>query len=326
MAKGKGGFIGYSPLLQNPVVYQGVWSLSTQYQNASAWPVVPIAGDLALFPSGAAADTSVNYIVITTTSNTISWGNLSAGCFNSAGMSSSTRGVFAFGQSTGNADSNVMEFVTMRSIGTSTDFGDAQNTGIKRDSGSGNETRGIFVDGYITNTISYITIASTGNATDFGDTTQSRGSLAGFSSPTRSVFAGGTTGSRVNTIDYVTISSTGNATDFGDLTQVQADCAGLSNSTRGITAGGASSGLTNVISYVTIASTGNATDFGDLGASKQFCSGTSNSTRGVIQLGESFSNSLEYITIASTGNSSVFGNYQYTTGAGAVSTAHGGLS
>ena len=81
-----------------------------------------------------------------------------------------------------------------------------------------------------------------------------------------------------------------------------------------------------MISYVTIASTGNATDFGDLGASKQFCSGTSNSTRGVIQLGESFSNTLEYITIASTGNSSVFGNYQYTTGAGAVSTAHGGLS
>ena len=327
MAKGKGGFIGYSPLLQNPVVYQGVWSLSTQYQNVSGWPVVPIAGDLALFPSGAAADTSVNYIVITTTSNTISWGNLSAGCFNSAGMSSSTRGVFAFGKSTGNADSNVMEFVTMRSIGTSTDFGDAQNTGLKSDSGSGSNTRGIFKDaGNDNNTISYITIATTGNASDFGDRTVNGHSLAGFSSTTRSVFAGGTTGSRINTIDYVTIASTGNATDFGDLTQVQADCAGLSNSTRGITAGGASSGLTNVISYVTIASTGNATDFGDLGASKQFCSGTSNSTRGVIQLGESFSNTLEYITIASTGNSSVFGNYQNTSGAGAVSTAHGGLS
>ena len=35
MAKGKGGFIGYSPLLQNPVVYQGVWSLSTQYTSGA---------------------------------------------------------------------------------------------------------------------------------------------------------------------------------------------------------------------------------------------------------------------------------------------------
>ena len=305
--------------------YQGVWNLSTQYQNAGAWPLPPITGDLALFTSGNASQSTVDYIVITTTSDTIDWGNLSAGNFYTAGMSSSTRGVFAFGKSTGNLNSNVMEYVTMRSLGVTGDFGDSQNTNIKSDSGSGNETRGIFVDGYVTNTISYITIASTGNATDFGDTTYPRGSLAGFSSSTRSVFAGGTDGSRKNLIDYVTIATTGNATSFGALTQLQSDCAGLSSSTRGIIAGGASSGTTNVIQYVTIASTGNATDFGDLSASRQFCTGTSNSTRGIIQLGELSTNSLQYITIASTGNSTTFGNYQYTSGAGAVSTAHGGL-
>lgn len=304
--------------------YQGVWSLSTQYQNASGWPIAPIAGDLALFAGGSQALAGVLYVVITTTSNGITWGDLSAGNFYDAGMSSSTRGVFAFGKSTGNVNSNVMEFVTMRSLGVTGDFGDAQNTALKSDSGSSNETRGIFVDGNPVNTISYITIATTGNATDFGDTTFARGSLAGFSSTTRSVFAGGTDGTRRNIIDYVTIATTGNATDFGDLTQVQSDCAGLSSSTRGIIAGGASSGTTNVIQYVTIASTGNALDFGDLSAGKQYCTGTSNSTRGVIQLGESVT--CEYITIASTGNSTDFGDLNFASGSGAVSTAHGGLA
>ena len=306
--------------------YQGVWSLSTQYQNAGAWPLPPIQGDLALFTSGQAAEAGVYYVVITTTGNGITWGDLSAGNFYTAGMSSSTRGVYAFGKTTGNANSNSMEFVTMRSLGVTGDFGDAQNAGLKSDSGSGNETRGIFVDGYPVNTISFITIASTGNATDFGDITQTRGSLAGFSSPTRSVFAGGKTPTVVNTIDYVTIASTGNATDFGDLTQVQADCAGLSSSTRGIIAGGLSSGFTNVIQYVTIASTGNASDFGDLSVGKQFSTGTSNSTRGLIQLGEATS-ACEYITISSTGNSTDFGDLYFGNGGtGAVSTAHGGLS
>jgi hypothetical protein len=304
--------------------YQGVWNISTQYQNASGWPIPPLLGDLALFTSGQASTTGVYYVVITTTSNGINWGDLSAGNFYTAGMSSSTRGVFAFGKSTGNLNSNVMEYVTMRSLGVTGDFGDAQNTGLKSDSGSSNETRGIFVDGYPVNTISFITIATTGNANDFGDLTQARGSLAGFSSTTRSVFAGGKTPTVVNTIDYVTIASAGNATDFGDLVTSQGDCAGLSSSTRGIIGGGYSgAALVNTIQYVTIGTTGNASDFGDLSAGKQYCTGTSNSTRGVIQLGESVT--CEYITIASTGNSTDFGDLYFASGSGAVSTAHGGL-
>ena len=307
--------------------YNGVWSLSTQYQYAADWPLPPILGDLALFTSGIASEAGVYYVVITTTGNGITWGDLSAGNFYTAGMSSSTRGVYAFGKTTGNANSNSMEFVTMRSLGVTSDFGDAQNTNLKSDSGSGNETRGIFVDGVTVNIISYITIASTGDATDFGDTTQARGSLAGFSSPTRSVFAGGKTPTVVNTIDYITIGSTGNATDFGDLVTAQGDCAGLSSSTRGIIAGGFSgAALVNTIQYVTIASTGNALDFGDLSAAKQFSTGTSNSTRGLIQVGEG-TTACEYITISSTGNSTDFGDLYFGNGGtGAVSTAHGGLS
>ena len=65
--------------------------------------------------------------------------------------------------------------------------------------------------------IEYITIASTGNATDFGDLTVARNWIAGNSSPTRGLFAGGRSPTNYNTIDYVTIASTGDASDFGDL-------------------------------------------------------------------------------------------------------------
>jgi len=53
MAKRTGGFIGFNPLLADPPVYQGVWSLSTQYQNASGWPSPPLtASDLGIHRPG----------------------------------------------------------------------------------------------------------------------------------------------------------------------------------------------------------------------------------------------------------------------------------
>ena len=39
MAKDKGGFIGFNGLEEDPKVYSGVWSTSTQMQNTSGWPV-----------------------------------------------------------------------------------------------------------------------------------------------------------------------------------------------------------------------------------------------------------------------------------------------
>jgi hypothetical protein len=66
----------------------------------------------------------------------------------------------------------------------------------------------------------YVTIGSTGNASDFGDLTAASQFVAGASSATRGIRAGGSNssgGGSVNTIDYITIGSTGNAQDFGDL-------------------------------------------------------------------------------------------------------------
>jgi hypothetical protein len=68
----------------------------------------------------------------------------------------------------------------------------------------------------VTNAIEYVTIATTGNAISFGQLTLARYNVAGCSSGTRGVFAGGAS-PITNVMDYVTIATTGNAVDFGDL-------------------------------------------------------------------------------------------------------------
>jgi len=137
------------------------------------------------------------------------------------------------------------------------------------------------------NVIQYVTIASTGDATDFGDLLSSLGGLAGCSSSTRGVFAGGQGPSPsftiTNVIQYITIASTGNSTDFGDLTIAGYLGAGCSSTVRGAFAIGADSGgsMSNVINYITIASTGNATDFGDLTTRRFYLAACSNTNGGV---------------------------------------------
>ena len=104
--------------------------------------------------------------------------------------------------------------------------------------GCSNSTRGLFGGGQPrSNTaIDLITIASIGNAIDFGDLTLSRVFLTATSSPTRSVFAGGSNGpySGVDNIDYITIATQGNAVDFGNLTVARGRLKGLSNAHGGL--------------------------------------------------------------------------------------------
>jgi hypothetical protein len=84
------------------------------------------------------------------------------------------------------------------------------------------------------NTIDFVTIATLGNAQDFGDATQTRGSTAAFSSPTRFVSGNGFTPSLTNTIDFVEIATTGNAKDFGDMTHAPNNASGCSNGHGGL--------------------------------------------------------------------------------------------
>ena len=229
-----------------------------------------------------------------------------------------------FGGGSNSSGSNVIQRLIIATSGNSTDFGDL--TARRRSSASlSSSTRGIWAGGYnniagevFFNVIDYVTIATTGNATDFGDLyTNALYELAGASSDTRGIIAGGQTGSTdTNVIQYLTIASTGNTVDFGDLTQRRYSFVGGAGSqTRALFAGGVIySGNTtiNIIDYVTIASTGNATDFGDLTLSGKNGAACSNSTRAVFAYGRDGTgvnnNTISYVTIASTGNATDFGD------------------
>ena len=71
---------------------------------------------------------------------------------------------------------NVIDFVTMSSLGNFADFGD-MTVDNRYSAGTSNSTRGVIAIGdtpSIVNTIHFITIATTGNSQDFGDLTVAR--------------------------------------------------------------------------------------------------------------------------------------------------------
>jgi hypothetical protein len=227
-----------------------------------------------------------------------------------------------------------IEFITLSSGGTSTNFG---NLSFGRNYNLGtaaSSTRGLFAGGYTntpatntrSNVIDYITISSEGNSIDFGDRTVTTTEMCGCSSSTRGLFAGGFPVS--NTIDYVQIATIGNALDFGDLSQARNQGGALASPTRGVFAGGRNP-FTNIIDFVTIASVGNAVDFGDLTITRAGTYGCcSNSTRGLISGGSvtgTAYNTIEYITIATTGNATVFGDLSLTSTFKATSSSTRGV-
>ena len=145
---------------------------------------------------------------------------------------SSTRGIFGGGYG---PNTNVIDFITISTLGNSADFGDltvARGTGA----GCSNSIRALFGGGYSGNVIDYIAIATLGNAIDFGDLFYTSSQISACSSPIRGVWAGGyISPATTNTISYVTIMSTGNAIDFGDLTQARyMRNAGFSNGHGGL--------------------------------------------------------------------------------------------
>jgi len=229
--------------------------------------------------------------------------------------------VFFGGNNSGGSRINNIEYVSMTSLGNTSDFGDL-TTQMQYTASVASSTRGVTAGGLQSadpqeiNVINYVTIASTGNATDFGDLLNVTNAMGSCSSSTRGVFSNGlTTGDAIiNVISYITIASTGNATDFGDATPAVEGSSGCASPTRGVYFGGRYiSGdyvYINNINYITIASTGNSTDFGDTTVTKAFSAGLSSSTRGISAGGrnDSVHNVIDYITIASTGNATDFGD------------------
>tara|TARA_R110002126_G_scaffold99879_2_gene231170 strand:+ start:1691 stop:2680 length:990 start_codon:yes stop_codon:yes gene_type:complete len=225
---------------------------------------------------------TLQYVTILTTGNTQDFGDLNSSVRvnGPAGVSNSTRGLFAGGEGAapGYPTTNVIDYITIASTSNATDFGDLAANGYTL-GGTASGTRGVFAGGKPgnVNTIQYVTINSTGNTSDFGDLTVGRGRIGSGvqSSGTRGIFSGGETPVASNIIDYITIASTGNATDFGDLTNTTSSvCGATSNTITALTSGMSTS--TNTIDFVTIASTGNASDFGDLTVGRLYITGMSN--------------------------------------------------
>ena len=241
----------------------------------------------------------------------------------SPNLDGGARGVFSMG--IGNAPigsgSNIIDYVTISSLGNAIDFGDGTIQGVYTSS-CASSTRGIIFGGYDTagnnrTNIQYFTISSTGNAASFGDLSAGRRGTTSISNSTRGIVAGGDPST--NAIEYITISSTGNSISFGSLTQIRSYGGGAASSTRGLIGGGRYDTPVatwyNVIDYITTSTTGNAQDFGDLTLGRgEGVAGLSNSTRGVFAGGNaspaqgSTTNTIDYVTIATLGNAVDFGD------------------
>jgi len=132
-------------------------------------------------PNGALLNV-IDYITISSTGDATNFGDLTTINYQLKGTSNGTnnRGVFLGGAPPPYTPVNVIDYVTISSLGDATDFGDLL-TATKQPTATSNTTgeRGVFgsgttaADDFI-NVIEYITISIPGNSTDFGDLTLAR--------------------------------------------------------------------------------------------------------------------------------------------------------
>ena len=248
------------------------------------------------------------------------------------------RGLFGggYGASSPYPEQQVIDYVTISTLGNSHDFGDL-SVARSAKSGGSSSTRGLFIGGRFSptasfyNVIDYITISSTGNAFDFGDLTLTNNpSPNGTSNQIRTVYGGGYKDGVSNIwlgeMGYFAIATKGNSSYFGELAVKGRRAHSGSNGTRGIwgSTRGGTPGSTNIwinsIEYVNIMTTGNGIDFGDMTVARSNSAGSmTSSTRMVMQGGvtPSYNNTIDYITMASTGDAIDFGD----TGSGAEASA-----
>jgi len=232
------------------------------------------------------------------------------------------------------ASTNVISFITIANISSTTDFGDL-TVARRRTQSLSNSTRGVHVAGSDTsptpylNVIDYNTIATAGNAADFGDTSVIVSHGGSVASSTRGVYSLAYPGP-ANSLEFITIATTGNGQDFGDLTYSKTYHfrGSICDPTRGLFAGGYTP-VNNTINFITIATTGNATDFGDLSVARRSGGGTSNSIHSIFAGGylPGVTNIIDRVVIQTTGNAADFGDLFFRTHENSGSSdSHGGLS
>ena len=239
-----------------------------------------------------------------------------------------TRGLFINGFVPSPGQQNIIDYITISTLGDAQDFGDST---IKtfQDSVCSSRVRSFALGGSLpagqSEDISTNVFASLGNATDFGELTDKNYGNKALSDATRGISAGGegpSSSAGINLMEYITMASTGAAKDFGDLSGLRIGVFTTMNTTRGIFAGGrtaspGTAGYHNNIEYVNIQTTGNTTDFGDLyrGGAGPVSGSVCNATRGFMVAGYDWPaspatsyNTIQYITTATLGNSQDWGD------------------
>ena len=161
--------------------------------------------------------------IASTGTNAVDFGDLIQKGMDGAGytVSSPTRGVFAGGDTPG-AKVNLMQYVTISTLGNAADFGDlTQLRGSV--AGASNATTGIVGGGasptYFSSMDKFI-LASLGNAVVDGDLLAVNASHGAGASPTRIIFTGGYSPSgptKVDVIQYKQFATGGDCVDFGNL-------------------------------------------------------------------------------------------------------------
>jgi hypothetical protein len=305
------------------------------------------AGTVGLFVGGNGSDIDIQELDLTGSSptNTTKTGELTIGRQLLAAAASSTRAIFAGGNSPTLTNFSTIDYVEFGSGGNAIFFGSLSQA--RRElSGSSNSTYALFGGGYSpgwSTRIDRVTIGTLGNGTNFGSLSDVRVSYGACASPTRGYFGGGYENSPGpssvrNTIDSLSFTSGGAASDFGDLTVSRAGLAACSNPLRGLFAGGTSAGDFNMasgrneIDYITFESTGASTDFGNLTQSRTYLSSCSTPTKGffaggrLTNPGHPAVNTIDSVSFQSNANATDFGDLTstlyYLAG---TSNAHGGL-
>ena len=159
------------------------------------------------------------------------FGELTVNNSNQGGTASPTRAVFAGGASWPSIR-NVIEYVTIATLGDSHDFGDLIAVGCYNN-GASSSTRAVYAgSSHNYKMIEYLTFATKGNTINFGELTSDMGWAMGTSDTVRGVFGGGQ--NPVTTaMDYINVATQGNAVDFGTLITDQHLAGGACSSNHG---------------------------------------------------------------------------------------------
>ena len=315
-------------------------------------------GDRMLIAGGRSPSSLLNtveYGNITSSSNSVDFGDLLNSKEGPMGATDSVRGIVAGGRDgTGAATDMIQYKVIPGSEAAAIDFGNLTPEARYYGAANSDGTRAIFLGGGGHNDNTghdngqIITTQTLGNATVCGSLPANRIGCCGASNGTRGIVAGGSSNGQPNQIAqeiyYFTMSSFGSgstASEFGSLhaatthgggTQYAGACANttrliyMMGGTRYNIPGG--SNIQQQCVYITVGTTGNASDFGDnQDQPAAYISGFGNATRGGFAggMGNSYYNTMKYFTYNTLSNSTGLGDLasgdwrSYASMSGAVS-------